>query len=390
MRISFFITVTFLMLTVCIQSIAQSVGHMTVTYTDPARSNRSIANEIYYPATSAGESTPFATGQFPVIVFGHGFVMGYNSYLYFKDAMVPLGYIVVYPTTEGSTSPVHADFGADLAFLINKMQSEGANSSSPFYTHVGTTSAVMGHSMGGGSAFLACENNTTPTCMVTFAAATTTPSSITAAANVSIPALVLSGSADCVADPTTNQLAMYNALASTCKAYVSIIDGSHCYFGDYNFNCTLGESFCDPVPPLARADQQDVTLDFVQIYLNFYLKGNTASWAVFVDSLASSSRITYQLSCPTTGIVDNYKPSQTISIWPNPADANINVEFETTGNYTISIVDAIGKQSIIERSGSNVLGNVSETIDISSLKKGFYFVEVDINGDKAYSKVVKE
>jgi len=389
MKKKMFLFATFFILYISIHSIAQSVGHMSVTYTDPARSNRSVATEIYYPATSAGDNTPFATGQFPVIVFGHGFVMSASVYSYFYNAMVPLGYIVALPTTEGSISPVHADFGADLAFLINKIQSEGLNSSSTFYNHVGATSAVMGHSMGGGSSFLACQNNTIPTCMVTFAAAETTPSSTTAAASVTIPALVLSGTADCVAPSATNQIPMYNALASACKVYMSITDGSHCYFADYNFNCTLGESTCgNTVPPLPRADQQDVTLDFVKIYLNYYLKGNTPSWGVFVDSLSSSPRITYQLSCPSTGISNNYLIKAPVSVWPNPADDIINVQFESAGDYTINIFDAVGKQTLIKRTGNNA-GTVIDAVDISSLKNGFYFVEVNIKGKISYIKFIK-
>ena len=51
------------------------VGHFNTTYQDPSRGNRNIETEVYYPATTAGDNTPMTPGQFPVIVFGHGFVM---------------------------------------------------------------------------------------------------------------------------------------------------------------------------------------------------------------------------------------------------------------------------------------------------------------------------
>lgn len=54
------------------------IGHTTITYIDASRSNRSIATEIYYPALTAGNNTTAAAGQFPVIVFGHGFVMAWE------------------------------------------------------------------------------------------------------------------------------------------------------------------------------------------------------------------------------------------------------------------------------------------------------------------------
>jgi pimeloyl-ACP methyl ester carboxylesterase len=358
-------------------------GHQSITYQDPARSNRNVTTEVYYPATSAGESTPFASGQFPLIVFGHGFVMGYDAYAYFKTAMVPLGYIVVFATTETSMSPSHTDFGLDLAFLLNKIKSEAAtNSSSPFYGKLASTSAIMGHSMGGGSSFLACENNTVPTCMVTFAAANTTPPSITAAQSVTIPALVMSGEVDCVAPPAEHQIPMYDSLASACKVYISINDGGHCYFGDYNFLCTTGESSCMPVVPLARADQQDATLDFVKLYLDYYLKGNASAWTTFNDSLAASPRIIYLKSCPTTVIEEN--ATNSFSLWPNPAENILYYSSLNADLKTIIIFDITGKRMHLETA------SVSGTIDISLLPAGIYTAEVISDHFTLHKKFIKQ
>jgi pimeloyl-ACP methyl ester carboxylesterase len=381
------LTLCFLLMIFCVQVMAQyPIGHQSLTYQDPARSNRNVSCEVYYPATSAGETTPFATGQFPVIVFGHGFVMAYSAYAYFKDAMVPLGYIVVFATTETSMSPVHLDFGLDLAFLLNKIKSESTNSASPFYNKLSATSAIMGHSMGGGSSFLACENNTVPTCMVTFAAAETDPSSTTAAANVTIPTLVMAGDEDCVAPPADNQIPMYNALASSCKVYISILDGCHCYFADYNFNCIFGEQTCNTTPDLDRPLQQDATLDFVELYLDFYLKGNAAAWNTFNDSLVISPRITHQISCPTTGV--NEIENNTVSVWPNPINNEINISFNADGAYSIEIADITGKVIMMENK-SSATGTITEQIDVSELSNGIYIVELKSSDLSIYKKIIK-
>lgn len=280
--------------------LAQSyaVGHIQITYNDPARQNRPIQTEIYYPAAVSGESVPVASGTFPVIAYGHGFVMVWSAYQNIWEALVPAGYIVAFPRTEGNVSPVHAEFGADLAFLITKIQSEGAqNTSSLFYNHVGSTSAVMGHSMGGGSSFLAAENNTSITTMVTMAAANTNPSSIAAASNITIPSLVIAGQNDCVAPPAQHQLPMYDSLNSSCKAYVEILGGGHCYFAENNFNCSFGEGTCTPNPTISRAEQQDASQDFSLMWLNFYLKNDCAAWSAFQDSMVSSARVNAQMSC---------------------------------------------------------------------------------------------
>ena len=109
-----------------------SIGHTTLTFNDPTRSGgvgsgggagRQIQTEIYYPATSAGTSTPFATGEFPIIVFGHGFAMTWDAYSNIWEHYVPRGYIMAFVRTESSLfpSPSHGDFGLDLKLVAQKM-----------------------------------------------------------------------------------------------------------------------------------------------------------------------------------------------------------------------------------------------------------------------------
>jgi len=173
-------------LLLCLGLSAQQVGHTTITFVDSSRNNRPIVTEVYYPATSAGDNTPMTTGVFPLIAFGHGFVMSVGAYQNFWDLLVPEGYILALPTTESGFAPSHANFGKDLAFLITTIQSNGAGTLIPS-TSVGTTSAIMGHSMGGGSAFLAAKDNAAITTLVSFAAANTNPSSIDASQYISVP-----------------------------------------------------------------------------------------------------------------------------------------------------------------------------------------------------------
>ena len=361
-------------LSLCLGSFAQyPIGHRTITYQDPARSNRDIETEIYYPAITAGDNTDVASGQFPIIVFGHGFVMSVSSYENIWTALAPLGYIVALPTTEGG-APSHSNFGLDLAFLINKIKSEGANLSSPFYQKVAATSAVMGHSMGGGSSFLACENNTAPTVMITLAAAVTDPSSVTAATHVTIPTLVISGAEDCVAPPNEHQVPMFDSLASECKVYISINGGGHCNFANYNFACTFGEETCNPGgATLEQTEQQATTMNFVKPYLDYFLNGTIASWNSFVDSLNSSTKITFIKNCninPET--IDQYEtPDIRMDLFPNPVSEMLTISVSEFQDASIVITDIEGKMMTSAELKAN-----SQNMDITFLSQGVYLVRL--------------
>lgn len=89
----------------CLASHAQNypVGKTTMNFTDPSRNNRVIAADVYYPAAFAGTNVPLAAGtdSFPIVVFGHGFVINISSYEWLADSLTKRGYVVALPSTEG-------------------------------------------------------------------------------------------------------------------------------------------------------------------------------------------------------------------------------------------------------------------------------------------------
>ncbi len=292
-----FLSIIYLIL-ICAAAFSQSypIGHRTFNFVDPAR-NRTIQTEVYYPATVSGDNTPFASGQFPLLVFGHGFTMAWDSYEWLWDSLVPRGYIMAFPRTEGGISPSHSAFGLDLKFLNNFILSEGSNASSFFYQHILGTSAIMGHSMGGGSSVLAASGNTNLTTLVNFAAAETNPSAISAASNVVVPSLIFYGTNDGVTPPANNQIPIYNNLASSCKTLVGVVGGGHCYFADYNFNCSFGEGTTNPQPTITRAQQHTIVSQILLPYLDFVLKSDPVAEQVFYQRLNTMTSITFQRSC---------------------------------------------------------------------------------------------
>jgi hypothetical protein len=243
--------------------------------------------------------------------------------------------------------------------------------------------------MGGGASFLACKNNSTPTTMVTWAAAETNPSAIAAARQVTIPALVFAADKDCVTPPSGNQIPMYDSLGSACKVYINIKGGGHCYFADPNFICQLGEAGCPPFT-ITRDQQHATTIDFTKMYLDYRLKGNQQAWIAFNDSLETSPRITFMKSCTTTAIDPGIKDTP-VRIIPNPVTGIASVVGLDSPERLLScsIVDIYGKPLKTEIPDGFIPGKMMLP-DMTDFKAGMYFVSIITDRDKIILKLIKE
>lgn len=374
------LTLLFLLLVVTQIGLAQpfQIGHTTINFTDPTRSNRVITTEVYYPADIAGDNVSMTSvsGTFPVLSFGHGFVMTWDAYQNFWSTLVPSGYIMAFPKTEGSISPSHLEFGKDLAFVIDQMTVLNNDAGSVFYNRVSTMNAVMGHSMGGGASFLAAQLNSNIKTIVNFAPAETNPSAVSAAASSSIPALIFSGVNDCVTPPNAHQIPMYNSLSSTCKTLISIIGGSHCQMANSNFFCNVGEGSCTPQPTISRATQQNIINTYLLPWLNNQLKGNCTQGSLFDNQITTDNAITFQkncLQCNNLSVVvtqsDNY-----IKVYPNPVNDYLNVTGTVGMSYQLKIYNTKG-QIISDQSFTT-----STTMETSGLAQGTYFYSIIQDG----------
>ena len=273
------------------------IGHRQYTFIDSSRANRQIPCEIYYPSNVTGDNVAIANGTFPVLVFGHGFVMPVSAYDIYWNTIVPKGYIMAFPSTESSFSPSHTNFGKDLAHISKSMRLSGKTPSSPFYNAIDSTTAVMGHSMGGGCSFLAMQYDPDITALISFAAAVTNPSSVIAASAIKKPSLVFAASNDCVAPPKNHQIPMYDSLASECKTYIDILGGDHCQFASYNFNCSLGQSTCNPKATVNSSVQQTKLFEILLPWLKYYLKKDCISGTQLQSLITLSNGIMSNQNC---------------------------------------------------------------------------------------------
>jgi hypothetical protein len=74
------------------------------------------------------------------------------------------------------------------------------------------------------------------------------------------------------------------------------------------------------------------------------------------------------------------------SIWPNPTERYLNLEFEQIQSAMIQIKDLNGKVIILE----NMAINSSYLLDISSLSSGMYLLEVENDLQKSIVRFIKQ
>ncbi len=337
-------------------------GRRSVTFIDESRNNRNIATELFYPANTSGNNVPLANGaaNFPVVVFGHGFVIAYSSYTWLGDSLAKNGYIVAIPTTEGALSPAHEEFGRDIAFLCSHIISFNDSAASFLFGRVKNRSAVAGHSMGGGASFLATNYNSSINAIFNFAAAETNPSAKLAALQTQISALVFAGSSDCIV-PDTNQQRMYYNVPYTCKTFINITDALHCHFANNNGTCATGQFFsgCNNSPVTAPVVFEK-TIALILPFLDYYLKDSCSSKTIFDNRLNTMAGITKETACQQNQFTCNNSNSTYIFTGSG--------NWDVANNWANNIIPPSslppGAEIIINPSGSNpcilnILQNIS-------------------------------
>jgi len=352
-----------------VQAQVFEVGHRSETFVDPARGNRSIPVEVYYPADAAGENVPLASSgaPFPVVVVGHGYQLSWSLYGYLRDALVPRGYVVALVDTENGLFPSHGDFGLDLAFTVNGLRDAGATPGSPYEGGIADAAAVLGHSMGGGAALLAAAGDPTITAVAALAPADTNPSAIDAAAAIQAPALIFAGELDCVTPPPDHQLPMYANLGSACRTLVTVLGASHCQFAAYSFTCSLGEVFCES-PDVSRAAQQAAVTDHLVLWLDWSLRGGPGAWSAWQALLAGDGRVVFEQDCLAPS-----QPAVSITCVPESGALPLPVQFTVGLGHDaaetrrvaarVGVVLAGGAQFPVWRAGfSNIAAGESFTL----------------------------
>lgn len=356
------------------------VGHTTIVFNDASR-DRNISCELYYPATTSGEDVVVAEGNFPVLIFGHGFAMNFNNYSSLRAAIIPQGYVLAFVATVGGFAPDHEQVGMDYAFVAGEMLAENTNTQSLFFGKLNNRTGMMGHSMGGGCSWLAASGNPDIDCLIGLAPAETTTSAISAASGVTAPVLVFSGSSDGVTPPADNHIPIFENSQSECKVFVNIAEGSHCGYADNQTLCDFGELTFNG---LSRESQQAAVFPIILYWLNYHLRDEVSQFNEMLIFDEQNNDIEASVECVLNTTERSF--GDEMLVYPNPvSDVLCYLADSRDGLYqSYSIEDLQGKTISTGTCNKN-----NGVISTRALSTGVYFVRFYSGNQSSVRRFVK-
>jgi len=197
---------------------------ISIQLKDPSRPKRDV--KIKY-------CMPSGDGPFPLYIFGHGAGCIAEDYQYF--CQVAATAMIYQDSPAGPVFPVDFDSPSaalDAKFLAKHLPEMAQNDkSSPLYKKLDGTVVLGGHSMGGGMSVLAAgKDSASVNGVALFAPGLyTKPDATPFLKNITVPALVVSGSMDCGQNALDKQAQpAFDGLASKTKVLLVLKGANHC------------------------------------------------------------------------------------------------------------------------------------------------------------------
>jgi len=134
------------------------------------------------------------------------------------------------------------------------------------------------------------------------------------------------------------------------------------------------------------------SLDFYGIGYDYnYFEGghvwDPESWIIAVHWIDSIINLEYQ----TVGVEIIEQPINYISVYPNPAsdELTVNYQLEKSAVVNIYLIDLQGKQHVVLHNETNAMGIQTESMDISHLPPGVYFLRLQAGNNVVTKKIIK-
>lgn len=246
------------------------VGRTTFAVTDPARDDRPLLVDVWYPVDEAdaqGATPSFyaliegtdigivsdvaldgppvsEAGPFPLVVFSHGSGGIRFQSFFLTENLASHGFVVIAADHTGNTAldalggtsdpfvQVAVDRPLDVTFLITLMQERNRDPADSFYRRLDGDVAVAGHSFGGFTAlasaagFLSAPPDPRVDAIVPIAPASS-PFSDEALASIRIPTMIIGGTLDTSTPIDPNSSRAYDLISSPTRYRVDVIDAAH-------------------------------------------------------------------------------------------------------------------------------------------------------------------
>ncbi|MBR9976507.1 MAG: hypothetical protein KFH87_00335 [Bacteroidetes bacterium] len=233
------------------------------------RGSRSMNCRLYYPSVTSGQNAGVqqSGAPYPMIAFGHGFLMQTSYYNTYYAHLASHGYITIAPQFPDTQ---HGELALDLLACIEYLRQADSDATHFLHATVDTSSAgVSGHSMGGGASLLAASYDSRIRIAAPMCPAETNPSVVSRMNQISAAVCIIAGSSDGITPVSVHQQPMYNA-ANPFKTLAVLQGGNHTRCMD-----TPLFDWSDPGGNMTRNQQQALTRRYMTAAFDYFLKGDT-------------------------------------------------------------------------------------------------------------------
>lgn len=232
----------------------------------------SFVGTLFYPTVGDFQVDP-SGGQYPGIVFGHGFLQEVNKYTSTLQHLASHGYFVLAPNSQTGLFPNHTQYAIDYSSSLSYLEALDAATGSTFFGRLNNDAlGVAGHSLGGGTSFVVAALDSRVKAAMGLAPSNTntSPPAQQLISSVTAPVRILVGSDDLIASYQFSSLPLYENAQDPRQIQV-IQGGGHLGFQDSGF-------IIDDTFNLSRPEHLAISRRELTTFFDFYLKRDESLW----------------------------------------------------------------------------------------------------------------
>jgi hypothetical protein len=93
--------------------------------------------------------------------------------------------------------------------------------------------------------------------------------------------------------------------------------------------------------------------------------------------------------CAVASVSETTSPFTGVTVFPNPANDFVNIQFEAVnaGNFSIEVYNSLGQRMVLEQLGFRTSGIITHQMNLSAVPAGVYFVKLNNGTESIVRKV---